>query len=185
LCVVGLFFLYLFFKNMPTDLRPASERMDYLPRIQRGVAPQKPIEGPPPQQPISQPPKQQEVIAQEDEPQDPQDPPPRPERTTSEESATPTPDYYYEDRVRFFKLAKSLDSPRGTEASCPEGNTVLFAAADLKSVSDLLPSACDMARKEINCVHFALTGRHTVSVDGIERVNGINRTDCPFVWHGG
>jgi hypothetical protein len=160
--VVGLFLLYLFFKNMPTDLRPATERMDYLPRVPRVPTPRKPVEAPPPQQqPIPQPPKQQEeVIAQEDGPQDPQDPPPRPEKTTGEESATPAPDYYYEDRVRFYKLSKSLDSPRGAEGSCPESNPVVFAAADLKSVSDLLPLACDMARKEINCVHFALTGRH-------------------------
>jgi hypothetical protein len=54
----------------------------------------------------------------------------------------------------------------------------------LRSISDLIPLACEMARQTANEVHFALMGRHNVSIEGIQYVNGISVADCPMYWHG-
>lgn len=141
LFLVGAYLLYLFFKNMPTDLRPAVERYD--PRF----AKPRPV----------QPPIHQEDVSPDDE------------------------DEEYDGPLRFPELSKSMYHARAVTKGTD--NSVLFAAADLSSVSDLIPLACEMARYRANTVHFALMGREEVSVKGIRRVNGISDTDCPVFWH--
>jgi hypothetical protein len=141
LFIVGAYLLYLFFKNMPTDLRPAVERYD--PRIANTRAIQSPVH--------------QDAVLPDSDDED------------------------YDGPLRFPELAKSLHHAhtvtKGTD------NSVLFAAADLSSVSDLIPLACEMARYRANTVHFALMGRDQVSIEGIQRVNGISDGDCPVFWH--
>jgi hypothetical protein len=93
-----------------------------------------------------------------------------------------TPEIYdYEGPLKFPALARSLYSTK-LEPGAPN-NRVLFAAAGLHSVSDLIPLACDMARQKISSVHFALMGRDQVSIEGIQHVNGISAEDCPMTWH--
>lgn len=141
LFLVGAYLLYLFFKNMPTDLRPAVERYD--PRFAK----------------------------------------PRPVQSTLHEQAVSPhdADEEYDGPLRFPDLARSLFHARAVTKGA--NNSVLFAAADLSSVSDLVPLACEMARYRANTVHFALMGRDQVSIEGIQRVNGISDNDCPVFWH--
>ncbi|KAL1955155.1 hypothetical protein VTO42DRAFT_8970 [Malbranchea cinnamomea] len=97
----------------------------------------------------------------------------------------PGPDHYFNGPIKFYSLAKSLYSTQGKERLQKEDNVVVFAAADLKCVSDLLRLACEMARHKVNRVHFAVMGRDEVPIDGIQKVNGIIEADCPIVWHDG
>jgi mannose-6-phosphate isomerase-like protein (cupin superfamily) len=41
-----------------------------------------------------------------------------------------------------------------------------------------------MAHHRVNEVHLVLMGRDDVSIEGIQRVNGIEDGDCPIHWHG-
>ncbi|KAJ9283313.1 hypothetical protein DTO027B5_7254 [Paecilomyces variotii] len=162
LAFVGFYLLYIFFKNMPTDLTPAVER--YNPELaqlrQKGRTLQSSLGAIP-----------QAV--------NPHQPPPR-ENDDAKDNAK----YYYEGKVRFYNLAKSL-RPNSPSSHRQEhvSRAVLFAGADLKSVADLLPLACEMVRQGTNEVHFALMGRDDVSIPGIQKVNGISDEDCPIQWH--
>lgn len=108
----------------------------------------------------------------------PPDSPPHPDETVTD------PGYHFNGPIKFYSLAKSLSLTKEQELVQKEDNLILFAAADLKCVSDLLPLACEMARTKVNRVHFALMGRGKVSIEGIQRVNGISEPECPLVWHG-
>jgi hypothetical protein len=121
-------------------------------------------------------------------------PPTMPSPVTPAKGHPPRPDsqpnikeeFYYEGEIRFNALARTLQrfwkppSRHGSSIS----RAVVFAGSNLRSVSDLLPLACRMADQKINEVHFVLMGRDDVSIEGIQRVNGINEVDCPIVWHG-
>lgn len=91
---------------------------------------------------------------------------------------------YYNGPIRFYTLAKSLYSVRGFMGYRRENKIVLFAAANLKCLSDLLPLACEMSESKLNRVHVALMGRDDVSLEGIQEVNSFNETECSLVWHG-
>lgn len=91
---------------------------------------------------------------------------------------------YYNGPIRFYTLAKSLYSVRGFMGYRQENKIVLFAAANLKCLSDLLPLACEMSRNKLNRVHIALMGRDDISLEGIQEVNSYNESDCSLVWHG-
>ncbi|KAI9928297.1 hypothetical protein ASPWEDRAFT_26623 [Aspergillus wentii DTO 134E9] len=157
--IVGLYLIYLFFHNMPTDLVPAAER--YNPAIaqarQKGRTP-----------------TQSPVVPQ-------QGPPPRDKDTKGGD----TEGLYYDGPITFYALGKTLQrfkqppNRHGTFAN----NAVVFAGSSLRSVSDLLPLACDMAGRKLNHIHFVLMGRDDVSVEGIQQVNGISDADCPINWH--
>ncbi|KAL4741982.1 armadillo-type protein [Aspergillus similis] len=89
---------------------------------------------------------------------------------------------YYEGKLQFYNLASTLKLFSDYGGKNPPSATV-FTAASLASVSDLLPLACRMAIQKINPVHFVLMGRDDVSIEGIQRVNGLNREICPLNWH--
>ncbi|KAL3451954.1 armadillo-type protein [Aspergillus insuetus] len=155
LALVMLYLAYLFFKNMPTDLPSARERMkSRLPPSQHVL----PEAAPPPG--ISS-----------------TDPPPRDESGLENKD-----EYYYEGKIQFYELGKSLKlfqpSARPTTS-----NAVIFAASSLRSVSDLLPLACRMVDIKLNKVHFLLMGRDDISIEDIKRVNGVAHTSCPIHWH--
>ncbi|KKA22247.1 Uncharacterized protein T310_3718 [Rasamsonia emersonii CBS 393.64] len=153
LILIGVYLLYLFFKHMPTDLPPAIERYD--PRFATGQS------GWSTQSPGSA-----------------GRPPPRDKDAVSDAEK-----YYYNGPVRYPHLAQSLYRARQSLRHPEDNSGVLFAASDLQSVADLIPLACEMARQRINTVHFALMGRDEVSIEGIQRVNGISDENCPLYWH--
>lgn len=158
--LVTLFLLYEFFKHMPTDLTPASER--YNPKIaalkhQNPTPPLGSVQSPtPPKVHIS---PEVDINHKEQVGQD-----------------------SYDGKIHFYELAQSL--PRKPRPATLASEVVLFAAASLHSVSDMLPLACRMASKRLNHVHFVLMGKEEVSIDGIKLVNGISDPECPITWHG-
>ncbi|KAL4887494.1 armadillo-type protein [Aspergillus karnatakaensis] len=153
-----LYLLYIFFKNMPTDIPPARDRWKSKIPPSQHVMPDAPL---PPA--ITQP-----------------DPPPR-----EEPRVEGNDDLYYNGELKFYNLGRTLklfEVPAGRRVKTPSKATV-FAAASLKSVSDLLPLACRMASQKINEVHFVLMGRDDASPEGIQRVNGLDKGTCPIYWH--
>ena len=60
---------------------------------------------------------------------------------------------------------------------------ILFAASSLKSASNILPLACQMGRERRNFVHFALMSHSDISIEELQRVNGINEK-CHILFHG-
>ncbi|KAL2853217.1 armadillo-type protein [Aspergillus pseudoustus] len=155
LTLVVVYLLYLFFKNMPTDLPSARERMkSRLPPSQHVL----PEAAAPPGTFTS-------------------DPPPRDESGPGDKD-----DHYYEGRIQFYELGKTLKLfQQSTEQATSK--TVIFAAASLGSISDLLPLACRMVDQKLNNVHFVLMGRDDILIEDINRVNGVSRTNCPIHWH--
>ena len=150
LILAGIYFIYLFIKNMPTDLPPAPER--YGPSL-----------------------TQPHFGATE---LSPRAPPPRTDRKL------PHRNHYFGGPIKFYELAKSLYSVPGFGLYSQTNKRVVFAAADLTSLSDLLPLACEMAARKINRVHFAVMGRDDVSINKIQEANRFNETECPLLWHG-
>jgi hypothetical protein len=158
--VVTLLLLYEFFKHMPTDLTPAAER--YNPKI-AALKQQNPK---PPLASVQSPTPPKVYISPEVDI----------DHKKQAEQAS------YDGKIHFYELAQSL--PRKQLPATLASEVVLFAAASLRSVSDMLPLACGMAAKRVNHVHFVLMGKEEVSIDGIKQVNGINDIECPITWHG-
>ncbi|KAN0081045.1 hypothetical protein V8E54_004249 [Elaphomyces granulatus] len=154
--IIGAYLLFVFFKNMPTDLQPAIARYD--PRFSR---PQKGSQA------LS--PNQSSIPSQ-------------PEDTRREDTGSEMGKYYYDGEIRHPWLLKSLYSVRVLDE---HSHVVLFAASNLQSVSDLLPLACEMARQGMNRIHFAVMGRDDLSIEGIQQLNSIRDDDCPMNWHDG
>ncbi|OOQ89320.1 hypothetical protein PEBR_27407 [Penicillium brasilianum] len=157
--LVTLLLLYEFFKHMPTDLTPAAER--YNPKI-AALKKQNPT---PPLASVHSPTPPKVYISQEVEI----------DHKEQAEQAS------YDGKIHFYELAQSL--PRKQWPATLASEVVLFAAASLHSVSDMLPLACGMAAKRVNHVHFVLMGKEEVSIDGIKQVNGISDHECPITWH--
>lgn len=90
----------------------------------------------------------------------------------------------FDGPIRFAQLSTSL---RNIEKKLEDGvdsNNVLFAAASLTGISELIPLACDMASEKTNNVHFAIMGRHELPMRTLLKVNGVGATECPVYWHG-
>ena len=156
----GVLFVYLFIKNLPTDVGPHPRWADT--RVYRG--PQGPAARPiPTSAPAQQPASKKK--------------PPRPAgKSVSEE-------HYHDGPIKFYKLAASLHAVAKLGGSKDQNSNVLFAASSLKSVSEILPLACEMARWERNDVHLALTGRDTMEISDIMDINGITQDECDIYWH--
>ncbi|KAF2753044.1 hypothetical protein EJ05DRAFT_420865, partial [Pseudovirgaria hyperparasitica] len=92
-------------------------------------------------------------------------------------------DHTYNGRIRFFRLAKSLRAVADKAEFRLGMDTVLFSAANLKSMSALIPMACEMARMGKSYVHFAMNGRDDVSLDHILTLNGVDQSSCEVFWH--
>ncbi|KAI1918769.1 hypothetical protein LOZ65_004683 [Ophidiomyces ophidiicola] len=92
-------------------------------------------------------------------------------------------DHYFNGPIRFYTLTKSLYSIHGFVGYNGKNKIVLFAAANLKSLSNLLPLACQMSANRLNRVHIALMGREDISIEGIQKVNNYHQSECPIVWH--
>lgn len=151
LALVSVYFLYLFFKNMPTDLAPAPERFGpHLSRLQ---------------------PEQHDHSRL-------RKPPFNPGQKATEM------DHYYDGPINFHALYQTLYSLNGLYGFRRENKVALFIAADPKSLSNLLPLACEMASRKLNRVNFIVMGREGISIEGIKTVNGIDDTECPLFWHG-
>ncbi|USP78725.1 hypothetical protein yc1106_05999 [Curvularia clavata] len=95
----------------------------------------------------------------------------------------PTP-HGYDGQVRFFRLASSLRSSASTTGGYDKKNrNILFAISALQSASVLLSMACDMSKWNRNHVHVAFMGRDGIPLEDLLEINGIDKTECPAMWH--
>ena len=99
--------------------------------------------------------------------------------------ATPSEaeEHYHDGPIKFYKLAVSLHAAARLGGQHDLNKNVLFAAANLKSASEIIPLACEMARWERNDVHFAIMGRDDMEMQEIKSLNGAV-DDCNVHWHG-
>lgn len=99
--------------------------------------------------------------------------------------ATPSEaeEHYHDGPIKFYKLASSLHAVARLGGQHESNKNVLFAASSLKSASEIIPLACEMARWERNDVHFAIMGRDDMEIQEIKSLNGAVE-DCNLHWHG-
>lgn len=91
-------------------------------------------------------------------------------------------EHYHDGPIKFYKLASSLHSVARLGGQQESNKNVLFAASSLKSASEVIPLACEMARWERNDVHFAIMGRDDMEMQEIKSLNGAV-DDCNVHWH--
>ena len=109
------------------------------------------------------------------------DPPARkPKRPATPSEAE---EHYHDGPIKFYKLASSLHSVARLGGQKEFNKNVLFAASNLKSASEIIPLACEMARWDRNDVHFAIMGRDDLEIQEIKSLNGAV-DDCDVHWHG-
>ncbi|EEQ84848.1 hypothetical protein RJZ56_002410 [Blastomyces dermatitidis] len=162
LAFIGIFILYLLFKAIPpSNLTPATKPFHAL---NNG-------------RPQPDDPDQQKSDGSSISSETPPEPPPDTTDKILRDGSRS-----YSGPIKFYSLAKSLYTVPGFEF-LGRPKAVVFAAADLQALSDLLPLACEMARQKLNHVHFAVMGRNDVSVQGIRMVNGVDAEECPLLWH--
>lgn len=149
--IAAILFIFLFIKNIPTDLGSNSQRGDA--RVPRKNA------------------------FTTSRPTPPTGEPPRPKESSESQK------YYYDGPIKFYKLAVSLHGVAELAGYDGANKNVLFAASGLKSASELIPLACEMAKWKRNDVHFALMGRDDLEVAEIKKLNGVS-SDCNVHWHG-
>ncbi|OTA38015.1 hypothetical protein BTJ68_02151 [Hortaea werneckii EXF-2000] len=162
LVVAVALFVYVFVKNIPTDLGPADERLGYAMRRPGQMPRSRPQTDTPAGYPKTEP-----VGA-------PRRPPQKDEEADM---------HYYDGPIRYHRLASSLRGIKRTKGSALDNRNVLFSVSSLKSAANLIPMACEMARWDRNYVHFALHGRDSLPLQDILDINGVSKEDCPVSFH--
>lgn len=157
--LAGLVLLYLFLANPPGDLRRIDGR-----QFGQAVGNRQYANANTPQYLRSE----------------PTGPPPRSTTDTEDDESEKQ---YYDGPIKFYRLASSLHSITRTMGQRNTNRNVLFAASSLKSVANLMPMACDMAKWDRNYVHLALLGRDTLPLDDILEINGVSTKDCAVTFH--
>jgi hypothetical protein len=157
--LAGIVLIYLFVTNPPADLRRVDGRQHGQP-AELG----------------------QYAGASTTSRREPTGPPPRPIIDAEDDEGEKR---YYDGPIKFYKLAASLHAITRTMGQHNTNRNVLFAASSLKSVANLLPMACDMAKWDRNYVHLALLGRDALSLDEILEINGVSSQDCAVLFHDG
>lgn len=112
-------------------------------------------------------------------PTKPKGPPPK----APDDTDVAATQHYYNGHIKFFELGASLHKLTSTSGMRDKNRNVLFAASSLRSVSAMIPLACEMAKWNRNYVHFAIMGRYDVELDDILEVNGVDREGCDVFWH--
>ncbi|KAM0702096.1 hypothetical protein Q7P35_011006 [Cladosporium inversicolor] len=108
-----------------------------------------------------------------------------PPRPITDEEDSEVEKQYYDGPIKFYRLASSLHSITRTMGQRNTNRNVLFAASSLKSVANLIPMACEMAKWDRNYVHLALLGRDALSLDEILEINGVSSKNCAVLFHDG
>ncbi|KAF2152564.1 hypothetical protein K461DRAFT_278805, partial [Myriangium duriaei CBS 260.36] len=94
-------------------------------------------------------------------------------------------DHYYSGPIKFYNLKSSLDAIGRTSGHRDTNRNVLFAASSLKSVANLLPLVCEMAKLGRNHVHLILLGRAALPIDDVLEINGVDKKTCKAWFHDG
>ena len=150
--ICALLLVYVFIKNIPTDLGPSPRFPPSAPDLQGGKL--------------------------HTDSKDPPTKKPRRPATPSEAE-----DHYHDGPIKFYMLASSLHGIARLGGQHELNENILFAASNLKSASEIIPMACEMARWGRNDVHFAVMGRDDIDIAEIRKINGVEE-DCKIHWHG-
>lgn len=113
------------------------------------------------------------------EPIEPTGPPPG---IRAPKAGQPVP-HTFSGIFKFYRLARSLRGASHTEGYSKINRNVLFAMSSLKSASTMLPLICEMSKWNRNWVHAAFLGRDDIPLDDLLDINGIDRNECPAIWH--
>lgn len=148
----ALLLLYVFVKNIPTDLGPARRYPLNLQDDREGSLHAGSHETP------TNKPKRPAIPSEAEE-------------------------HYHDGPIKFYSLASSLHGVARLGGQHELNKNVLFAASNLKSASELLPLACEMAGWKRNDVHFAIMGRDDMDLAEIRKINGVEEW-CDIHWHG-
>ncbi|KAI9883428.1 MAG: hypothetical protein M1823_004802 [Watsoniomyces obsoletus] len=103
--------------------------------------------------------------------------PPAHDETDAEEAI-----HYHNGPITLPRLAMSLARASTWRGYHADNRNVLFASGTLKSMTALVPLACEMARWRRSDVHFAYMGRDDVALHDILTVNGV-KGECGVNWH--
>ena len=150
--VLGLLLVYLFIRNMPTDLAPIDSRVGQVMRPGH-------------------------TIHNTQETKEPTGAPPH-SVDDGEDKV-----HYYNGPIKFYRLAMTLRAVARTGGSKTSNRNILYAASSLKSVANLIPMACQMAKVDRNYVHFAIFGRDPLPMEDILQINGVDKESCPAYFH--
>ena len=113
------------------------------------------------------------------EPSEPTGPPPG---IRAPKAGQPVP-HTFDGIFKFYRLARSLHGASHTDGYRMMNRNVLFAVSSLKSASTMLPLICEMSKWNRNWVHAAFLGRDSIPLDDLLDINGIDRNECPAIWH--
>lgn len=150
-----LIFLYFFVKHIPTDLGPANKRG------KMGVARAGGSLGRP---------------SAAEQGSSTNQPPHAPGLGSADK-------HYYNGPIHLNQLGASLHGAAKTGGHRENNKNVLFAVSNLKSASELIPIACEMAVFKRTYVHFTLMGREDLPIEVLREVNRVAE-DCNIHWHG-
>lgn len=89
----------------------------------------------------------------------------------------------YDGPIQFMTLGGSLSAISDTGGDSAVNRNILFAASSLQSVALLLPMACQMGAELRVYVHFALMSRSEMTMDEFRQVNGVDES-CHIIFHG-
>ncbi|KAL4987707.1 hypothetical protein BDW68DRAFT_187807 [Aspergillus falconensis] len=134
-----IIYLFYVFKNMPTDVPPARDRLKSKLPPTKHVIPDAPL---PP------------GLTQSETP------------LRTESDINDKDELCYDGKLRFYELASTLKLFLGDGGKSPSSVTV-FAAASLGSVSDLLPLACCMANARVDYGRWSTDGRMEQAVAAV------------------
>jgi len=160
--IIGLLVVYVFIKNMPTDLPIRDHRRPVYHDPGSEIESTGRVNSRPPGRSSWQHEKSLKVHSA----------PP----IVTEEART------YDGPVKFLNLGTSLHAIYNTRGGSFINKNVLFAAASLKSATVLLPMACQMAKERRSYVHFALMSRSELELEELRQVNGIDDS-CQVIFH--
>ena len=152
--LIALLIVYIFIENIPSDLAPDSRHGDTR-ALSRSAT----------------------LRSSRHQKQSHSQPPRSSKPSKSEE-------HYYDGQIKFYNLAASLHAVARLSGHGGANKNVLFAASNLKSASEIIPLACEMAVRKRNNVHFALMGRDDFDISEIKSLNGVSDEDCKVHWHG-
>lgn len=91
--------------------------------------------------------------------------------------------FTYGGPVTLDRLLPSLRTLGGTRGSFTVNKNVLFVAASLKSMTALLPTACQMGSELRNHVQFVVVGRSEIDIEELQQMNGLDES-CRITFHG-
>lgn len=151
--IIGLG-VYLFIRNIPTDVPIRDRRRPFYEQTDEAL-------------PFQRPPESAKST-------------PQPESLHEPEKSI---DRNYNGQVRFPSLSASLYAISSTRGGHANNKNVLFAASSLKSVTTLLPIACQMASELRSYVHFVLMSRSAIDIDDLRAINGVDES-CHVIFHG-